>query len=218
MSAVYIAPTMAEKVGRCCTAICPQVAATMKCAVWSLIRAMTAKSPSLPAPNTAVPPAFTSATTPGKAGKKTLSARFVGNGGSRWTGRVLTRSPQNPDVLWCASVGDGVFKSLDNGATWIKSGGEALYPNDLTLDRANPNRLWLSTGGGKVKGKDYKSGFYRSDDGGASWQPIEGATPSEIVQDPKDANLIYGIFQNAFIKRSSDGGTTWQDLEQRFAD
>ena len=147
----------------------------------------------------------------GQTWKKTLSVRFVGNGGSRWTGRVLTRSPQNPDVLWCAAVGDGVFKSSNNGKSWVKSGGEGLNPNDLTLDRANDKRLWLSTGAGKVKGKDYHSGFYRSDDGGATWNKIEGETPSEIVQDPKDASLIYGIFQNAFIKRSNDGGTTWLD-------
>ena len=147
----------------------------------------------------------------GQSWKKRLTARFVGNGGSRWTGRVLTRSAQNPDVLWCASVGDGVFKSSDNGASWTKSGGEGLNPNDLTLDRADEKRLWLSTGGGKVKGKQYKSGFYRSEDGGAHWGQIEGETPSEIVQDPINTALIYGIFGNALIKRSADGGATWQD-------
>jgi photosystem II stability/assembly factor-like uncharacterized protein len=147
----------------------------------------------------------------GETWKKTLTARFVGNGGPRWTGRILTRSPQNPDVLWCAAVGDGVWKSNDNGLTWTASGAKELYPNDLVFDRANPNRAWLSTGNGMVKGKEYKASFYRTEDGGATWTKLEGGVPSEIVQDPSDTTAIFGIFQNAFIKKSTDGGITWVD-------
>lgn len=148
----------------------------------------------------------------GQSWTRTLTARFVGNGGARWTGRVLARSPQNPEVLLCAGVGDGVWQSRDNGATWQERGGKELYPNDILIDRADPQRWWLCTGSGKIKGQEYQSGFYRTENGGATWTKLEGAAPSELVQDPKDAGALFGIFQNAFLKKSTDNGASWQDF------
>lgn len=148
----------------------------------------------------------------GQTFRKTLSALFLGNGGNRAGGFILSRNSQNPDIVVTASVSDGIWKSEDNGQTWKASGGKDLYPSDIRFDRTNARRLWLSASGGKVGEREFKAGFWRSDDGGATWSALADSPPSEIVQDPKDAGIIYGIFNSALIKRSRDGGTTWEDF------
>ena len=150
----------------------------------------------------------------GETFQKKLDAQYYGNGGSRSAGFVLTRAPSNPNLILTGSVTDGVFKSLDNGQTWKPSGGAELYPSDLDIDRTNPQQVWMCAVKDNVKSVAFKSGFYRSSDGGANWEKLADDAPTEIIQDPKDAKLLYGIFQNARIKRSSDGGANWEDLSE----
>lgn len=150
----------------------------------------------------------------GQTWKKTLTARYLGNGNARSAGFILARSPQNPDVVMTASVDDGVWKSEDNGQTWKESGGKNLYPTDLRFDRTSAQRLWLCAGGGKTGKTQYVPGFYRSDDGGATWNKRADVSPSEIVQDPRNAATIYGIFGGNLIRRSADAGAVWEDWSQ----
>jgi len=143
--------------------------------------------------------------------KNVLPAKYDGNGAARDAGFILTRDPNNPDVIATGTIKGGVFISRDDGETWTASGATGLYPCDLRFDRSNSNRLWLCACGAKMNGTDYTSGFYRSDDGGATWNQIPGPAPSELLQDPKDPTILYGIFQSAIIRKSTDGGSTWVD-------
>jgi photosystem II stability/assembly factor-like uncharacterized protein len=148
----------------------------------------------------------------GETFTKVLDAQFFGNGPARSSGFILTRSSQNPDFIAAASYKDGVFLSRDNGKTWAQSGATNLYPLDLRFDRSNDKRLWLSASGSKIHNKSFPAGFFRSDDGGVTWNKLEGAAPQEIVQDPKNAGILYGIFRSEIIRKSTDGGTTWEDF------
>ncbi len=129
--------------------------------------------------------------------KQVLDAAFWGNGWYRGEGRVLVRDPDNPALLYAASIGDGVFRSSDAGESWIKLGPEKVMPSDLCIDRSSPKRLWLCARPYKDwKWKEakveLKSGLYRSLDGGNSWELLSESTPSEIVQDPHDAGILWG--------------------------
>ena len=147
----------------------------------------------------------------GETFQKVLDASYSGNGGTRWMGFVLTRDMGNPDVVMTASIGDGAFRSADNGKTWASVGAKGLHPTDLDIDRTNSQRAWLCASGDKVGKNEFAAGFYRSDDAGANWQKLSDAAPSEIVQDPK-TGAIYGIFNgSSLIKKSVDGGATWAD-------
>lgn len=151
----------------------------------------------------------------GKTFKKVLEALYAGNGSSRSQGLILARDAKNPDRIVTAAIDNGVYLSTDNGETWASIGGKNLCPTDVRFDRTNPNRIWLCTSSEKYKEIKHSKGFYRSDDGGVTWQQLATTdSPSEIVQDPKNAGELFGIFDAAIIKKSTDGGQTWVSFSE----
>ncbi|MDQ2687896.1 MAG: hypothetical protein M3Y28_08525, partial [Armatimonadota bacterium] len=152
----------------------------------------------------------------GQTWRKTLDARFMGNGPERWTGFILARHPKNPDVLVAASEGTGLWRSADNGQTWQSLGLTDLHPTDLKFDKTNPQRLWLCTApfDGYLGGKQVKlgAGFYRSEDGGKTWAKLADMSPTEILQDPSDPTHLLGIVKST-LQISRDAGSTWQAFD-----
>lgn len=153
----------------------------------------------------------------GQTWRKVLSARYMGNGPERWTGFVITRHPQNPDVLLTATEGTGVFRSSDGGDTWTKLGMEGLHATDIRFDHLNPNRVWLCAqpfndwlNGEK---KPLAAGFYRSEDGGARWAKLMDESPTEILQVPWDAEGVLGIVKGR-VQISPGGGAVWNDFSR----
>ncbi len=107
---------------------------------------------------------------------------------SHHIGRIIIH-PQNPDIIWVASLGHlysssnerGVYKSLDGGLTWTNN----LYVNDYTgaidlvIDENNPEILYASMWEKDRKawnfdGSGIGSGIYKSIDGGENWVEISG--------------------------------------------
>ena len=107
---------------------------------------------------------------------------------SHHIGRIIIH-PQNPDIIWVASLGHlysssnerGVYKSLDGGLTWTNK----LYVNgytgaiDLVIDENNPEILYASMWEKDRKawnfdGSGIGSGIYKSIDGGENWVEISG--------------------------------------------
>ena len=107
---------------------------------------------------------------------------------SHHIGRIIIH-PQNPDIIWVASLGHlysssnerGVYKSLDGGLTWTNK----LYVNDYTgaidlvIDENNPEILYASMWEKDRKawnfdGSGIGSGIYKSIDGGENWVEISG--------------------------------------------
>ena len=107
---------------------------------------------------------------------------------SHHIGRIIIH-PQNPDIIWVASLGHlysssnerGVYKSLDGGLTWTNK----LYVNDYTgaidlvIDENNPEILYASMWEKDRKawnfdGSGIGSGIYKSIDSGENWVEISG--------------------------------------------
>ncbi len=148
----------------------------------------------------------------GATWRHTLAAPFFGNGPYRWAGMVLARRPDDPDVVLAATVHLGVWRSADNGETWKQCGAEGLYPSDIRFDRTHPDRVWLCAQEHEEwwrgERRRWPPGLYRSDDGGGTWEKIADRAPSELLQDPVDPAVLYGLFDGA-MHMSRDLGATW---------
>lgn len=160
------------------------------------------------------------------------------DGGATWTA-VLTidehtginevhLDPRNPDVVYAAAhqrrrhvftqisggPGSAVYKSVDAGKTWSKiikglPGGD-LGRIGLAVSPVVPDLLYAI-----VEAQEDKGGFYRSTNGGASWERRSAYASSgnyyqEIVCDPKDPDRVYSM--DVFLQVTDDGGATWTEL------
>ncbi len=160
------------------------------------------------------------------------------DGGETWTA-VLTINenagvsevhfdPWNPDVLYATAhqrrrhvftqISGGpdsaIYKSVDAGKTWKKinrglPGGD-LGRIGLAVSPIVPHLLYAI-----VEAQAGRGGFYRSTNGGASWERRSGYTASgnyyqEIFCDPKDADRVYSM--DVFLQVTDDGGATWDAL------
>ncbi len=164
------------------------------------------------------------------------------DGGETWTA-VLTidehtgvneivMDPRNPDVLYASAFQrrrhvftylgggpqSGIYKSIDGGANWVKV-NKGLPKVDLgriglAIAPSNPETVYAI-----VEAAQGKGGFYRSRNGGASWTKrgkynSSGNYYQEIVVDPLDENVIYGM--DTWMQVSRDGGQTFKNLGEDF--
>ena len=129
----------------------------------------------------------------------------------------LALDPQNPDTVYAGTWGNGVFKSVDGGLSWLpaSNGLGNLFINSLAVDPLQPNTLYAGT---------YKDGMYKSLDGGYSWFASNNGVQAEaivytIAIDPLSPNKVYigtrgpsnngGPPWRGMAYKSLDGGATW---------
>jgi len=134
--------------------------------------------------------------------------------------------------LWVGISAAGTFRSDDRGETWTpQNAGVAAdfmpdpYPevgqcvHKLLSHPARPERLWQQN----------HCGVYRSDDGGRTWERLDGnGLPSgfgfPIALDARDPDVAYVIPEEGAenrvvadgrlgVYRTDDGGASWRLLE-----
>lgn len=141
--------------------------------------------------------------------------------GFPWPNRV-TVSPTNQNMILVTTRGEGVFYTFDGGKTWTASDIETgqtsfLRDAEIAIDPVNPNLVHL------VSGNDPFPGFYRSSNGGQSFQrtlfvPSSSARSrlNDLAIDPQNPNVIYAgsrtFFTNSVLRKSTDGGLSFADI------
>ncbi len=150
-------------------------------------------------------------------------------------------APSDPNIVYVASgeglhrpdlsVGDGIYKSTDAGATWTHLGlRDGQQISQMAIDPHDPNRLFVAVAGHPY-GPNPERGVFRSTDGGQTFQKVlykdENTGAAGVRIDPSDPNIVYatlweareGPWENGEwngagggIFKSTDGGTTWQPL------
>ncbi|WP_196892899.1 T9SS type A sorting domain-containing protein [Aureivirga marina] len=105
------------------------------------------------------------------------------------------------------SYSDGVYKSIDGGATWNKlenlsgftvSGEILMNPNDS-------NMLWVCTNGG----------LFKTTDAGETWTKVVSNVVKEIRLNPEDPNTIYIVVRvgtNSYIMKSTNAGDSFSQI------
>src|SRR5882672_6500781 len=144
------------------------------------------------------------------------------------SGRVIgfAVDPTNPARYFVAAASGGVWKTVNNGTTWISVfDNEGAYSiGAIVLDPKNPLTVWVGTGeNNSQRSVSYGNGLYRSDDGGRTWKNV-GLKTSEhigrIAIDPKDSNIVYVAAQGPLwgpggdrgLFKTTDNGKTWKNI------
>ena len=167
--------------------------------------------------------------------------------GQTWTHMGLPNSrhiaeiqihPNNPDLVYVAvqgaAYGDsndrGIYKSVDGGKTWenILSIDKTTGVSDLSMDVNNPRILYASTWDHRrypwqVRSGGPGSAFYKSKDGGATWDKLAGGLPehcgkTSIDVSPANSDVVYVNVESegdkAGVYRSNDAGKTWSQTSK----
>ncbi|GKS59577.1 hypothetical protein YTPLAS18_31040 [Nitrospira sp.] len=143
----------------------------------------------------------------------------------------LEPSSADPNVVYAGAEDAALFKSTDGGRTWKElaalraakgklwqpgAGGMCLHT--ILLDPANPNRIFVAISA---------AGAFRSDDGGASWKPINKGLVSKYELPDPDAEVghcVHRITMHASrpntlfmqkhwdVMRSDNAGDSWEDI------
>ena len=131
-------------------------------------------------------------------------------------------NPDNPGHYFLGVASGGVWKTVNNGATWtpVFDKQPSYSIGYVTLDPKNSNTVWVGTGeSNSQRSVSYGDGVYKSEDGGATWKNM-GLKKSEhigkIVIDPRNSNVVYvaasgplwGPGGDRRLYKSLDGGKT----------
>ena len=154
---------------------------------------------------------------------------------------ALAVSQSDPNVIYVGTGeacirgnivgGNGVYKSIDAGATWKSVGLTDTHAiGRLIVNPKNPDVAFVAALGHPFADNEER-GIFRTQDGGKTWQKVlykDAQTGGiDVVFDPSNANILYAALWQARrtpwslesggpgsgLYRSSDGGTTWKELK-----
>ena len=143
----------------------------------------------------------------------------------------LEPSATEPDTVLAGVEDAALFKSTDGGQNWKElsglrghgsgpawaPGAGGLCLHTIMVDPKNPARMYIAISA---------AGAFRTDDGGASWRPINQGLRSQHIPDPT-AEVGHCVHRLAMhrsrpnvlfmqkhwdVMRSDNGGDSWQEV------
>ena len=153
---------------------------------------------------------------------------------------AIAIAPSDPNVLYVgtgegnprnnASIGDGMYKSIDAGAHWTHVGlAKTEKIARIVIDQYSPDIVYACALG-REWGPNEERGVFKTTDGGKTWTRIlyvdAHTACSDIAADPGNSNLLYaGMYTyrrsawhlesgggSTAVYRSVDGGANWERL------
>ena len=154
---------------------------------------------------------------------------------------AIAVDPQDPNVIYVGtgepalrgdiSDGDGMYKSVDGGATWTHIGlNDTRHIAKILIDPRDPNIIFVAAIG-HAYGPNAERGVFRSTDAGKTWQKVlykdDKTGAIDLTFAAQNSHVLYAaLYQEvrtpwgfssggpgSGIYKSVDGGTTWKQLE-----
>ena len=153
---------------------------------------------------------------------------------------ALAVSDMDPSVIYVGmgecglrnnvTHGDGVYRSLDGGASWRHMGlAETQNIGRIRIHPRDPDMVYVAAFGHRF-GPNEERGVYRSRDGGETWERVLHLGPEigaiDLSMDPQNPRILYAAMWEArlypwqhatsgpgsSLYKTSDGGDTWVEV------
>ena len=144
-----------------------------------------------------------------------------------------------PGKLWSDSDDRGVYKTTDAGKTWtkiLKGANLSAGCSMMSMDPKDSKTLFVGMWDFRRKGWTFRSGsdgptgtsasaFYKSNDGGKTWNELDENTAKglpprpwgriAVTVAPSNSNVVYALIEStrSALFYSNDGGKTWQERD-----
>ncbi|MGB9664947.1 MAG: WD40/YVTN/BNR-like repeat-containing protein [Ignavibacteria bacterium] len=148
-----------------------------------------------------------------------------------------------PDIIWVGTgegnprnsqnSGNGVYKSLDGGKTWIYLGLEnSRNIHRIIIDPRNSDVVYVGVQGSAF-GDSEERGVFKTTDGGKTWNKIlyvnERTGIADLVMDPSNPNKLFAAMwefrrepwfftsggKGSGLYVTFDGGNSWKKLSYK---
>lgn len=166
--------------------------------------------------------------------------KSIFDGQSSYSIGCITLDPSRPETVWVGTgenvggrhvgFGDGVYKSLDGGASWTRMGLErSEHVGNIVVDPRDSDVVYVAAQG-PLWSPGGDRGLFKTLDGGKSWQKILGGGEytgvNEVRLDPRNPDVLYASTHQhhrtvatlvnggpeSGIHKSTDAGKTWRKL------
>ena len=164
------------------------------------------------------------------------------DGQSSYSIGCVTIDPNNTNIVWVGTgennnqrsvaYGDGVYKSVDAGASWKNMGlKNSEHIGNILVHPENSDVVYVSAYG-PLWSKGGDRGIYKTEDGGNTWNNIlnidEHTGFNEIHMDPRNPDVLYaashqrrrhvytyvGGGPGSGLHKSVDGGKSWIEINK----
>jgi photosystem II stability/assembly factor-like uncharacterized protein len=155
---------------------------------------------------------------------------------------ALAVAPSDPSIVWAGTgeawairdsdvIGDGIYKSMDAGKTWVHMGlDETGRIGRILVHPTNPDVVFACAIG-RITAPQQERGVFRTTDGGQHWERVlfvdENTGCSGLSMDAKNPRTIWaGTWQvemhpwamlsggpGSGVYVSRDGGSKWTKIE-----
>jgi photosystem II stability/assembly factor-like uncharacterized protein len=148
--------------------------------------------------------------------------------------------PRDSNVVWLGTgensnprssmYGDGLYKSIDAGATWTRAGlADSEHLGNIQIDPRDSNVVYVAAQG-PLWSSGGDRGVYKTTDGGRTWTAVLTASPdtgaNDVHIDPQKPDVLYATMwqrrratgqfvgggPESGVYKSTDAGRTWTEL------
>ena len=132
------------------------------------------------------------------------------------------------------SIGDGLYKSIDGGKSWLNIGFKnSERISDVIVNPDNSNEVYVGVLGALWSDSEER-GVFKSSDGGETWENIlyvnQSTGSADLTLDPNNSDIIYASMwefrrgpwffesggESSALYKSTDGGESWEKIHNGF--